>query len=106
MFGESKGETQADEKIQTLLESVKPKVESELKSTYNIFKALTFSSKMSIGTIYKIKVDIGDENVLQVSIFKPLAMNGTDLELREAKKVATIEEDNFDTDGGENMYGD
>lgn len=63
---------EADEEIQNICDQVKSEIESKNSKTYSKFKAVSYSHQVVAGINYFINVDVGDENIIQIKVFKDL----------------------------------
>ncbi|XP_062235730.1 cystatin-B-like [Platichthys flesus] len=59
---------EADGKIQLVCDMVRTEVEARLRKKYDMFKAETYKTQVVAGTKYLIKVHVGGEDHLHLSV--------------------------------------
>lgn len=64
----------------------KPQVENRLNTRFNTFDAVQFTAHSLAGAIYKVKVSVGGDRYLHLTLFKPLPNSN------EVEKVTHIED--------------
>ena len=62
-------ELNANDKIQTIVDQVKSRVEAKTGKTYNYFKAVKYTSQVVNGMNYRIKVQVGGSEYIHVRVY-------------------------------------
>ena len=65
-------ELDADDEVKALALEMKPKVEQALGTTFGTFEAVKYMTQVVAGKNYKIKVKVGDEQYVHISVLVPL----------------------------------
>lgn len=61
--------------VQAIITSIKPQVEAELGRTVPQLKLLSYKTQVVAGINYFAKVDIGEEDVVHLRVYKDLGQN-------------------------------
>jgi len=83
MCGGHSNSKDVDDTCREIVTSVKPKVETQMNSTFTTFEPVSYTTQVVAGTNFVIKVHVGDGKHLSVKVFRPLPCNGTELEVTE-----------------------
>ena len=67
--------------VAEMVNSMKTKIEANMNAQYSEFEAVSYSSQVVAGTNFNVKVKVGADSHIQVTIFRPLPCNGTELEV-------------------------
>ncbi|XP_075936998.1 cystatin-B-like [Anarhichas minor] len=91
-YGETKA---ADKETQIICDQVKPEVEKETGKIYLEFKAVKYRFQVVAGSNYVIKVQVGGEDYIHLSLFQELPCNGgkvvvRGVQLNKTKEVPLI----------------
>ena len=89
-YGGFGGPRPAEDEIKELVKSVKSKIEAKVNTKFDEFEAVSFISQVVAGTNYLIKVKVGKDQQIHVSIFEPLPCNGTGLEINDVQTGKTL----------------
>ncbi|XP_067434623.1 cystatin-B-like isoform X2 [Thunnus thynnus] len=82
----------ATKKTQKLCDQVKPEVEKETGKNFKEFVAVKYSRQTVAGTNYIIKVHVGGDNYILLSVFEALDFNGGAVELKDVQENKTNED--------------
>ena len=80
-FGDAKP---ADNDVKSLVAKVKKEAEGKLGKNYSVFEAVSYSSQVVNGTNYVVKVKVGDNEYVHLTIYEALPCNGGKVQLNEA----------------------
>ncbi|XP_019647791.1 PREDICTED: cystatin-B-like [Branchiostoma belcheri] len=75
MMGGASGAQDATPEIQAICDEVKAEVEKQAGVKYRTFQAVSYRSQVVAGTNYFIKVDVGGEKYVHLTVFKGLPHN-------------------------------
>uniref|UniRef100_A0A673BZB3 Cystatin-B n=1 Tax=Sphaeramia orbicularis TaxID=375764 RepID=A0A673BZB3_9TELE len=68
MVGAPEASKEANETIQCICDEVKSQAEERTNQTYDVFKAVTFTQQVVAGTLYKIKVSVGANKHITITV--------------------------------------
>ncbi|XP_034428215.1 cystatin-B-like [Hippoglossus hippoglossus] len=86
MCGGSSEVLEADEKVQTICDAMKPHAEAKAGKTYDVFTAKSYKTQPVAGTNYFIKVHVGADDHVHLRVYKKLPCHGGTLELTEIQQ--------------------
>ena len=72
------------DEVAQMVNSLRSKIEGQLNAQYTEFEPISFTSQVVAGTNYEVKVRVGADKFISVTIFRPLPCNGTELEVTNA----------------------
>ena len=84
------GPRPADDEVKELVKSVKAKIEEKANAQYTEFEAVSYTTQVVAGTNFKVKVKVGNDEYIHVKIFRPLPVNGTELEVTDVQTGKTL----------------
>ena len=76
MTGAPSKERDADDAVKTMVTELKAQVEGKRNTTFSTFEAVKFSTQVVNGTLYRIKVKVGDNEYIHLRVLKSLPVNG------------------------------
>ena len=76
MTGAPSKERDADDGVKKMVTELKAEVEAKRNTTFSTFEAVKFSTQVVNGTIYRIKVKVGDNEYIHLRVLKSLPVNG------------------------------
>ena len=80
----------ADDEIKSLVAKVKGDAEKKLGKNYAVFEAVSYSAQVVCGTNYAVKVKVGENEYIHLTIFVALPCYGGKVELSEAEGGKTL----------------
>ena len=80
----------ADDEIKSLVAKVKGDAEKKLGKNFAVFEAISYSSQVVGGTNYAVKVKVGENEYIHLTIFEALPCYGGKVELSEAEGGKTL----------------
>ncbi|XP_034004854.1 uncharacterized protein LOC117497078 isoform X2 [Trematomus bernacchii] len=83
------GTEDATEETQKICDAVKDQVEQRTNQKYAVYKAVTFQQQVVAGGNFNIKVLVGGENYIHLSVFQQLPCNGGNVELLSVEEGKT-----------------
>ena len=86
-FGEVK---EVDEDVKILAYNMKEKVENALGETFDVYEPVLYTSQIVAGTNYKIKIHVGNERYIHITIYVPLPVYNNPNELLEWESDKTL----------------
>ena len=86
-FGEVK---EVDEDVKILTYNMKEKVENALGETFDVYEPILYTSQIVDGTNYKIKIHVGNERYIHITIYVPLPVYNNPNELFEWESDKTL----------------
>ena len=84
--GRAKTLRDCDADTKKWVESFKPQVESQLNKKFKTFDAQNYNIEMFAGSSYKVKVCVGENQFIQLNLFKPLPNSN------EVDKITSVED--------------
>ncbi|XP_075937000.1 cystatin-B-like [Anarhichas minor] len=82
----------ATQEIQKICDQMKPEVEKETGKNYREFKAVKYRFQVVAGSNYVIKVNVGGEDHIHLSLFQELPCNGGKVVVRGVQLNKTKED--------------
>ena len=79
-----------DEDIKSLVAQVKHEAETKLGKTFNVFEAVSYTYQVVCGMNYSVKVKVGENEYIHVTIFRALPCYGGNVELTEVQGGKTL----------------
>ena len=73
-----------DDEVRQMVNSLKAKIEGTMNATYTDFEAIDYTSQCVAGTNFVVRIKVGGDVHISVTIFRPLPCNGTELEVTNA----------------------
>ena len=80
----------ADANVKKLANDVKADAEKKLGTTFTVFDAVSYKTQVVSGTNYFIKVKVGDDKYVHLTVWKKLPAHGGALELSKAEAGKTL----------------
>ena len=81
--GHSQPNEMTDE-VREMVNSLKPKIEGQMNSQFSDFEAINYTTQVVAGTNFVVKIRVGADKHISVTIFRPLPCNGTECEVTNA----------------------
>ncbi|XP_067434624.1 cystatin-B-like isoform X3 [Thunnus thynnus] len=88
-FSETKDATKETQK---LCDQVKPEVEVKRGKKFKEYVAVKYSKQIGAGANFLIKVHVGGDNYILLSVFEALDFNGGAVELKDVQENKTNED--------------
>ena len=86
-----KGDTKdADANVKKLANDVKADVEKSLGTTFTVFDAVSYKTQVVAGTNFFVKVKVGDDKYVHLTVWKKLPAQGGALVLSKAEGGKTL----------------
>lgn len=77
-YGNSKP---ADDTIVAIVNEVRPHIETEVGSNFNVFEPISYTSQVVAGTNFRVKIKVDDDKYIHATIFRSLPHAGSTLSL-------------------------
>nr|XP_045006993.1 cystatin-B-like [Jaculus jaculus] len=81
MYGGFSDTKPATAEIQEIADKVKSQLEQKENRKFSVFKAVSYRSQVVAGSIYYIKVDVGDGEFIHMTVLEPLPHENKPLSL-------------------------
>lgn len=82
----------ASDKVKEITAAKKAEIETQLGKTFDTFEAISYTTQVVAGTNADIKVHIGDNKYIHISVFIALECNGGAIELTNVAEGKTLED--------------
>ncbi|KAL4001070.1 cystatin-A/B [Sarotherodon galilaeus] len=89
MCGGLTEEKEADEEAQKICDAMKPLAEQRAERNFEVFIAQSYKTQVVTGTNYFIKLYVGDEEYVHLSVYEKLPCDGGTLELTDLQHPKT-----------------
>lgn len=76
-----------DDEVTQMINSLRPQIESHMNRTFNQFEGQSYTTQVVAGTNYRVKIQVGENQFISVTIFKSLPCNGTELKILNAEPL-------------------
>ena len=90
MIGGNSKQYDADEEVKEIANSVKDQVEKKLGKTFETFDAVLYKEQVVAGKNYKIKVHVGEQKFIHITVHVPLPYENAPNQLLGCKAGKTF----------------